>query len=191
MADADVSRVVALVAYSGASGAELLGALAAFHAAGMEAELVGADAVVHTREGARLVPHRLGWGVLERAALVVVPSGDVARASGDAALVRSLRARRGQHVMASGAGLRLAWAAGLLEGRRVAHLPGDETYPGTEPTPSRMVADGRVLTCFGGDSLVDLALHHVAREKGDGEAAGAAGRLGREHRPFVLGASQP
>jgi transcriptional regulator GlxA family with amidase domain len=180
----------AILAYPGVSGAEALGALSALRAAGLDAELVSAEALVLTAEGARLVPHRLGYATLEAAPAVVLPGGDVARPLADAALARALRARRGRWLLAGGEGLRLASAAGLLEGRRVARLPGDLPLPGVEETPSRLVADARLLTALPGDALVDLVLHYVAREMGNDAAARAAHRLGREHRPFVLGGSQ-
>ena len=181
---------VAILAYPGVSGLEAVGALAALRAAGLPAELVSAEALVETQEGARLVPHRLGYATLEAAPLVVVPSGDAARALADAPLARALRARQGRWLAASGEGLRVAGAAGLLEGRKVARLPGEAPLPRVEETPSRTLADGRVLTSFAGDALLDLVLHYVARETDADRAARAAARLGREHRPFVLGGSQ-
>ena len=180
----------AILAWPGVSGAEAMGALAALHAAGLDAELVSAEAIVHTHEGARLVPHRLGYATLEGAPAVVVPGGDVSRPLADAGLARALRARRGRWLLAAGEGLRVAAAAGLLEGRRVARLPSESPLPGAEETPSRLVADARLLTSFHGDALVDLVLHYVARETGADAAARAAARMGREHRPFVLGGSQ-
>lgn len=180
----------AIVVYPGASGQEALGALAAFRAAGLPAELVSNEALVETAEGARVVPHRLGWASLDTAPVVVLPGGDVLRALSDAPLVRVLRARRGHWTIAAGEGLRLASAAGLVEGRKVARLPGEAPLAGAHETASRTVADGRLLTSFAGDALLDVVLHYVAREAGPDAAARAAARLGREHRPFVLGGSQ-
>lgn len=190
MSDHDLPPV-AILAYPGVSGHEVLGVLAVLHVAGLPAEVVSGEAVVPTREGARLVPNRISFATVEEAPAVVVPGGDVARALADPALTRALRARRGRWVLVGGEALRLAWGAGLLEGRQVARLPGEPPLAGAEEAPARLVADGRLLTCLGGDALLDLALHYVTRERGLPAAEAAARRLGREHRPFVLGASQP
>lgn len=178
---------VPIVVYPGVSGFEAMGALAALRAAGREAELVAADAVVQTQEGARLVPHRLGYQTLDAADVVVLPGGEVAKPLADAALTRHLRARRGRFLLASGDALRVLHHAGLTEGRRVSRLPGDEAIPGATAVASRLVTDGRLLTCFAGDALVDLVLHLVAHEDGAPRAERAAGVLGREFRPFAFG----
>jgi transcriptional regulator GlxA family with amidase domain len=151
---------------------------------------VAAEALVPTREGARLVPHALGYDALAEAPAVVLPGGDVAKPLADAALLRALRARRGRWLLASGDALRLAAAAGYVEGRRVATLPGEPALSGTRGVGSRLVADGRLLTCFPGDPLVDLVLHWVERERGSPAAARAAHALGRELRTFAEGAKQ-
>lgn len=186
-----MSPAVPILAYPGVSGFEAVGALAAFHAAGLEAELVSREALVETQEGARLVPHRLGYATLAAAPALVVPGGRVEPILADAELVRLLRERRGQFLLASGEAARVAAAAGLVEGRRVARLPGEAPLPGAEAVASRLVSDGRLLTCFPGDPLVDLVLHHVGHEHGALRAERAAHRLGREFRPFALGAAAP
>lgn len=178
---------VPVVVYPGVSGFEALGALAALRAAGREAELVAAEAVVTTSEGARLVPHRLGYQQVEAADALVLPGGDVAKVLADTALARALRARRGRFVLASGEALRVLQHAGLTDGRRVARLPGDAPIAGAEAVASRLVADGRLLTSHAGDALVDLVLHHVAHEEGAPRAERAAAALGREFRPFAYG----
>ena len=180
---------VAIVLYEGVSSFEALGALAALRAAGVPADLVAQDALVRSGEGARVVPDRLGYDALDAAAAVVVPGGAVARALADAALVRALRARRGKFVLAGGDALRVLDAAGLLAQRRIARLPGDADVPGATAVHARLVADGRILTCFAGDALVDLVLHWVGHERGDKVAKDAALALGREFRPFAFGQS--
>ncbi|GEM_PF-4868854 len=180
----------AILLYEGVSAHEALGALAALRAAGLDADLVAAEALVATREGARLVPHALGYAKLEAARVAIIPGGDAEKALRDAGLLRALRARRGQWTLASGDAVRLAAAAGLAEGRRVARLPGEALIPGAaENAASRLVADGRLLTCFPGEPLVDLVLHLVEREEGAPAAQRAAHALGRELRTFALGAS--
>jgi transcriptional regulator GlxA family with amidase domain len=174
-----MSGPVSIVLYEGVSGHEALGALAAFLASGRPAEFVSIDALVATVEGARIVPHRLGHAGLESAEVVVVPGGEVKRALADAALLRALRARRGHWLLVSGDALRLAAAADLTEGRRTAHA-----------TSARLVADGRLLSCTGGDALVDLVFHFVSRTEGVEAAARAASLLGRDYRPFAMGGTE-
>ena len=180
--------MIAIVIYEGVSGHEALGALAACHAAGAAAELVGEEALVRTGEGARLVPARLGFDGLGGADAVVLPGGDVRKALASAPLAKALRARRGKWLLAAGDGVRVAAHAGLAEGRRVSLAPGRGALPGTQPEGARLVADGRLLTSFPGDALVDLVLHYVGRELGDEAGRRAAHALGREHATFALGA---
>lgn len=180
---------VAIVLYEGASAFEALGALAAFRAAAIPAELVAHEALVRTHEGARVVPDRLGYDALERAAAVVLPGGDVRKAASDAALARALRARRGHFVLAGGDAVHLVAAAGLVEERRVSRLPGDAPVRGATSVHARLVADGRLLTCFPGDAIVDLALHWIGHEHGERPARDAAARLGREYQAFAFGQS--
>lgn len=178
---------VAIVLYEGASSFEALGALAALRAAGVPAELVAHEALVRSHEGARIVPDRLGYDALERAAALVLPGGDVKRASNDAALAKALRARRGKFVLASGDAVRLVAAAGLADERRVSRIPGDAPIAGATAVHARLVADGRLLTCFAGDALVDLVLHWVGHAHGDKLAREAAAKLGREYQAFAFG----
>jgi transcriptional regulator GlxA family with amidase domain len=179
----------AIVLYEGVSAHEALGALAALRAAGLDAELVAADALVATHEGARIVPHTLGYARVEPAAAAILPGGDVAKPLRDAALLKVLRARRGRWTLASGEAVRIAAAAGLAEGRRVARLPGESSLADTHAAHARLVADGRLLTCFPGEPLVDLVLHLVEREHGAAAAQRAAHTLGRQLNTFALGAS--
>lgn len=181
----DASAIIIL--YEGVSGSEALGALAAFRAAQVPAELVASEALVRSSEGARLVPDRLGHASVESAPALVLPGGDVAKALSDAALARALRSRRGKFVLASGDAVRVLAAAGLTAERRVARLPGDPDVPGATAVHARLVADGRLLTCFAGDALVDLVLHWIGHERGDAVAIEAAGKLGREYRAFAFG----
>lgn len=181
---------VVIVLYEGVSSAEALGSLAALRAAGEPAELVARDALVRSHEGARVVPDRLGYDRLEGATAVVLPGGDVARALADAALVRALRGRRGKFVLASGDAARVLAAAGLLAERRVARLPGAPEVAGATSVHARLVADGRVLTCFAGDAMVDLVLHWIGHERGEKVAKDAALALGREYRTFAFGSAQ-
>lgn len=178
---------VLIALYEGASAQEALGALAALRAAEIPARLVGAEALVRTHEGARVVPDSLGFDALADAAAVVLPHGRVERALADTALARALRRRRGHFTLAAGDALRLLHVAGLTEGRRVARLPGEPLLAGATNVPARLVADARLLTCFPGDALLDLVLHYVAREHGHERALRAAGILGRELRPFAYG----
>lgn len=178
---------VVIVLYEGVSAFEAMGALAALRAAQLPAQTVAADALVPSREGARLVPHALGYASVESAAAAILPGGDARKALADAALAKALRARRGHHNLAAGEGARILAAAGLVDGRRIARLPGDAALPGAEPVHSRLVADARLLTCFAGDALIDLVLHYVAHEHGHERAASAAAALGREFRPFAYG----
>jgi len=179
----------AILLYEGVNAHEAMGALAALRAASVPATLVAAEALVLAREGARLVPHEMGYAALESAHAAILPGGDVAKALADPALLRALRARRGRWVLGSGEATRVAAAAGLVEGRRVARLPGEAAIAGAEENaPSRLVADGRLLTSFPGDSLVDLVLHLVEREDGHEVAQRAAQQLGRELRTFAKGA---
>lgn len=164
-----------IAAYPGVSAHEAAAALAALHAAGIPAELVSSEALVATREGARLVPARLGYGTIATAPAAILPGGDVAQARLDPDLAKALRARRGQWTLASAEAITLLGPLG--EGRRVAATPG-----------ARVVEDGRLLTCADADALVDLVLHYAARDVGEDAARAAAARLGREYRPFVLGA---
>lgn len=179
---------VLVLLYEGVSGFEATGAFAALRAAGHAPAFVAREALVPTREGFRLVPHRLGHDTIPGATALVIPGGDAASALRDADLMRTLRARRGAHVLASGEGIRIAHGADLTTGRRVAQPPG-APLDGTENRPARLVEDGRLLTSAGGDAIVDLALHLVARLDGAEAAKLAAHALGREHRPFVMGAA--
>ena len=181
-------HLVLIVTYEGASAYEALGALAVAHAAGHAAELCAREALVPAQEGARVVPHRLGFDKLGDARCVVLPGGDVASALRDAELSRGLRARRGKWLLTAGDATQLAHAAGLTDGRRISRAAGESPIAGAENRPARLVADGRLLTCEGGDALVDLVLHYVAQVDGHDAAARAAQRLKREYRPFVLGA---
>ena len=177
--------------YEGVSSFEALGALAACRAAGLPAELVASsEALVRSREGARVVPGRLGFDALEAAHAVVLPGGDVGRALADPALARALRARRGRPVLASGDALRVLATAGLTTDRRVARLPGDADIPDATTVHARLVADGRLLTCFAGDALIDLVLHWIGQERGDKLAKDAASAMGRELRTFAFGETQ-
>lgn len=186
-----MTDAIPVILYQGVSGFEALGALAALHAAGRAGELVAADAMVTSREGARLVPDRLGYATLEAAPAVILPGGDVRKALVDAALAKALRARRGRFVLASGDAVRVLAAAGLTEDRRIALLPGDAPIPGAEGVASRLVADGRLLTSFAGDALIDLVLHHVGHEADVETAKRAAAALGREHNTFAYGRRDP
>ncbi|HUR68869.1 MAG TPA: DJ-1/PfpI family protein [Candidatus Thermoplasmatota archaeon] len=178
---------VCIVVYEGASAFEALGALAALRASGRAADLVAQEALVRSLENARLVPDRLGYEALAPAAAVVVPGGEVKRALADAALAKALRARRGHFTLAAGEGVRVLAAAGLTEERRIARMPGEPDLAGATSVHARLVADGRLLTCFPGDALVDLVLHWVGHQ--DGAAAGERGAhaLGREWKPFAFG----
>ena len=178
---------VVILLYEGVSSFEALGALAALRASDVPAELVAHEALVRSREGARIVPDRLRYDALAGAPAVVIPGGDITRALADAPLARELRARRGKFVLASGDALRLLAAAGLTAERRVARLPGDAEIAGATAVHARLVADGRVLTCFAGDALIDLVLHWVGHERGDKVARDAAALLGREYVAFAFG----
>lgn len=178
---------VGIVLYEGVSSFEALGALAALRAAERAVELVGVEALVRSREGARVVPDRLGYDALARAPAVVLPGGDVRKALADAALARTLRARRGHFVLASGDAVRVLAAAGLTEGRRISRLPGDAEIPAATVVHSRLVADARLLTSFAGDALIDLVLHWIGHEDGAKVGEKAAQAMGREWRPFAFG----
>lgn len=178
---------VAIVLYEGVSSFEALGALAALRAADVPAELVAQEALVRSAEGARIVPDRLGYAPLEHAPAVVLPGGDVARALSDTALAKALRARRGRFALASGDAVRVIAATGLTAERRVSRLPGDAAIPGATTVHARLVADGRLLTSFAGDAMVDLVLHWVGHEHGDAKARAAAAKLGREYQAFAFG----
>lgn len=179
---------VAIVLYEGVRAHEALGALAALRAAGRAADLVASEALVLAHEGARVVPGRLGYAALADAAAVVVPGGDVVKAMLDADLARALRARRGHFTLASGDALRILAAAGLTQGRRVAREPGSDPLDGATSVHARLVADGRLLTSFAGDALVDLVLHWIGHEDGVETGRRAAHALGREWREFAFGA---
>lgn len=174
--------------YEGVSGLEALGALAALKAAGWDADLASSEALVLSQEGARLIPARLGWERAGAADVLVLPGGDVGPALRDAALARALRERRGKWTLVSGDAVQLAAAAGLTDGRVVAVPPGRSPPHGARASHARLVADGRLLTCTGGDAVVDLVLHYVAHERGDAPARRAAESLGREYRVFAMGA---
>lgn len=182
--------MIPIVVYEGVAGTEALGALAALRAAGLEAELTGVDAMVATREGARLVSTRLGYRTLATAEAVVVPGGESAKLLADALLAKELRARRGKWTLFSGEAILLADRVGLTEGRETAAPPTEAGPVDAKRTPGRLVADGRVLTSRAGDALTDLALHYAALQVGDDEARKAAETLGREWRPFVRGAGE-
>jgi transcriptional regulator GlxA family with amidase domain len=176
-----------IVLYEGASSYEALGALAALRAAGRAADIVAIDALVRTREGARLVPDRLGYDALEKAPAVILPGGDVRKALADAALARALRARRGHFHLASGEAVRLLASAGLTDDRRLARLPGEPDIPGATSVHARLVADARLLTCFPGDAIIDLVLHWIGHEDGADAGEKAAAAMGREWKPFAFG----
>lgn len=182
----DASRATLIVLQEGASAYEALGALAALRAAGHAVELVSTEALVHAKEGVRVVPHRLGFDAVPHAACVIVPDGDAERIARDAPLARTLRERRGRWTLASGAAVPLLVATGLALGRDVASA---HPIPGANARPARLVADARILTCESGDAIIDLALHYVAQVDGMDAAARAAHAMGREHRPFVMGAN--
>lgn len=183
--------MIPVLAYEGVSGAEALGAIAALQAGGLRAELVSTEAVVLTREGARLVPARMGLATLASAETAVVPGGDVSRLLSDVDVARALRTRKGSWTLLSGEAITLGARIGLVEGRRVARPPGGGAVDGAESVaPSRLVADGRLLTCTGADAIVDLALHHVAHAAGADAARGAAEKLGRTWQPYAMGAGE-
>lgn len=182
---------VAIVLYEGVSAFEAMGALAACRAAGIGAELVAQDALVRSHEGARVVPERLGYDALAGAAAVVIPGGAVDRALVDAGLARALRERRGKFVLAAGDAVRIIASAGLVDQRRLARLPGEAPPAGATAVHARLVADGRLLTSFGGDALVDLVLHWIGHEHGAKRASDAAAAMGREYKPFAFGATSP
>lgn len=75
-------------------------------------------------------------------------------------------------------------AAGLLEGRRATshwlYLERLREF-GAEPTPERVVEDGKIMTAAGVSSGIDMALLLVTREAGD-EVAQAV-QLGIEYDP--------
>lgn len=178
---------VSIVVYEGVSGFEVFGALAALHAAGRVAELVGVDALLLTREGARIVPERLGYANLERSPCVIIPGGDTRKPLADVDLAKALRARRGSFVLASGDAVRVLAGAGLVEGRRISRVPGDSDIPGATSVHARLVADARLLTSFPGDALIDLVLHWIGHEDGAPAGEKAAHALGRDYRPFAFG----
>jgi transcriptional regulator GlxA family with amidase domain len=75
-------------------------------------------------------------------------------------------------------------AAGLLEGRRAtSHWFYREALRGfgAEPSPERVVEDGKVMTAAGVSSGIDMALRLVAREAG--EEVAQAVQLGIEYDP--------
>lgn len=171
--------------YPGVSAFEAMGALAALQACGLPAETTSSEALIHSSEGARLVPHRLGHAHLADAEAVLVPGGDVEKAIKEADLAKALRARRGRWTLASGDAVRLV--APLAEGRRVAVAPGGAAPAGATASHARLVADGRLLTCTGGDAMVDLALHYATHAAGEAAARQGAARLGRPYQVFAMG----
>lgn len=178
---------VVILLYERVSAFEANGALAALRAAGWDATLAAAEALVRSREGARLVPDQLGFDALARAEVAILPGGDATRALRDPSLTRGLRERRGHFTLASGDAIRLLHAAGLTAERRIARMPGDAPIDGAQAAASRLVADGRLLTCFAGDAIIDLVLHHVGHEDGIEVAKRAAAAMGREWQSFALG----
>lgn len=182
-----IEEPVLVILYEGASSFEALGALAALRAAARPAELVSSEAIVRTHEGARIVPERLGYDALPAARAIILPGGDVRKPLADAALTRALRSRRGQFVLAGGEAVRVLAAAGLAAERRLARVPGEPDIPGATSVHARLVVDGRLLTSFPGDALIDLVLHWIGHEDGASAGEKAAHAMGREWRPFAFG----
>lgn len=184
----------AIVLLDGTDELEVAGLAAAFGEARRDApdvacELVGAEALLASARGMRLVPHTLGWGALAGADALVLPGGrDVPeRASKDAALVAALRAHLAQggasRVLASSSNGALALArAGLLEGRRVATAREHRDALAAlgcdvDRSGKRVVRDGRVFTAAGPAAGVELGLALVAALVGERVAEAASDRL--------------
>jgi transcriptional regulator GlxA family with amidase domain len=137
--------------------------------------------------------------------LLVVPGGgwatraangawaEVGRGVLPAAIARCHAA--GSQVAGVCSGTMLIAAAGLLRGRpAVTHrcaLDDLGGYGADVRPDARVVDDGDLLTAGGVTSGIDLALHIVARERGDEAAAREAGRLEHDVRGAVLRTSPP
>lgn len=137
-------------------------------------ETVAAEALVTTSSGVRLVPHRLGWGHLREADVIVLCGGPgvEAAAARDAPLVGALRAHlerpgAARLLAACDTGVLVLARAGLLDGRRVAspraHRDALAGAAGDVPLGARVVQDGRLVTAAGPAAGVELGLHLVAR----------------------------
>jgi transcriptional regulator GlxA family with amidase domain len=177
-------------------GFDELDAVAPFEilaAAGFEVRLVTAERTreVRTAHGMSLLPHgELG----DAPGLLVVPGGGwVAKAPAGAwaevrrgVLPELIAERRAAGTAIAGvcSGAMLLAASGMLRGRPAVTHRGaleDLRASGAEVHPeARVVDDGDVLTCGGVSAALDLALHVVARERGEDAASAAAQRIEHE-----------
>lgn len=190
---------VEIVVYDGFDDLDAVGPFEVLAAAGFATALVTLDETpeVTTAHGLRVTPH----GTLGAAPeLLVVPGGgwgdrasagawaEVRRGRLPAAIAE--RHRAGSTVAAVCTGTMLVAAAGLLAGRpAVTHRVAldDLREAGADVHPeARVVDDGDLLSAGGVTSGIDLALHLVARERGDAAAAAAARRIEHEPRGSVL-----
>lgn len=189
----------------GYDGIDELDAIAPFEilaAAGFAVELVTLDQTpsIRTSHGMSINPD----GVLgEAPELLVVPGGAwVSRAPAGAwaevqrgILPAEIAARHAAGSVVAGVctGVMLLAAGGILRGRpAVTHRAAlDELRKsGAEVREdARVVDDGDVLTAGGVTSALDLALHIVARERGEDLASAGAQRIEYEPRGPVLGTS--
>lgn len=185
---------VSIAILDGVDELELAGLQAAVGEARREApdlvaEVVGADALVASARGLRLVPHRLGWDALAGADALVVPGGkDVAeRAAKEPALFAALRAHVAQGgatrlVAACSTGAFVLARAGLLDGRRAATSREHRDALAAlgvdvDRSGKRVVRDGRILTAAGPAAGVELGLAIVAAFTSEAIAERAADRL--------------
>lgn len=183
-------------------GFDELDAIAPFEilaAAGFAVELVTLDRTpsIRTSHGMAIVPDGLLGSAPE---LLVVPGGSWAsRAPAGAwaeaqrgVLPAEIAARHaaGSAIAGVCTGVMLLAAGGLLRGRpAVTHRVALDALreSGAEVhEDARVVDDGDILTAGGVTSALDLALHIVARERGEDLAAAGAQRIEYEPRGPVL-----
>jgi transcriptional regulator GlxA family with amidase domain len=177
---------IEILLYDGFDDLDGFGPFEVLSGAGLDTRFVTLEpaASVPTSHGARVIPD----GVLGDPDLVLVPGGgwssradagawaEAQRGAIPAALEE--RHRAGGRVGSVCTGAMLLAAAGILDGRpAITHHTAidDLRAMGADVVDgARVVDDGDVITAAGVTSGIDLALHIVAAELGDGAAAAVA-----------------
>jgi transcriptional regulator GlxA family with amidase domain len=195
---------VQILVYDGFDELDAVAPFEILAAAGFAVELVTLDQTpsIRTSHGMSIIPD----GALGAAPeLLVVPGGSWASRAPAGAwaevqrgiLPAEIAARHAAGSVIAGVctGVMLLAAGGLLGGRpAVTHRAALDALreSGAEVhADARVVDDGDILTAGGVTSALDLALHIVARERGEDLASAGAQRIEHEPRGPVLDVKRP